>query len=796
MNLVQRSLLRLLVRSKINSATQLSTLRINSSQPLVFVLKTQSSSDLYALAQACRRLSLPSPYEPVLLPTGEKIARVVYLDKPLGVFQSRSEVAYHDQFTSLLHAHKQHDELDVQLIPVTLFWGRAPGYEGQQPWFSIFTATSPSWLKKAGTLLFRGRDNLIRFSAPISLQQMQQDYGHDNKLSIKLEKIARVHFSRQKLAATGPKLPNRQHMQQSLMQSTAVKQAIAKESQRSDESDEKVQAKAARYLDEIASNFSYPLIRIGDTVLNWIWTKIYQGIKVNHAETVRQLAQQGHEIVFMPCHRSHMDYLLLSSIIYQQGMTPPHIAAGVNLNFFPAGPIFRRGGAFFIRRTFKGNPLYSAIFKAYLAYLFEKGYSLEFFTEGGRSRTGRLLPPKTGMLAMTVEAMQASPQRPISLVPVCLGYDHVMEVSTYVKEMQGAEKQKESFWQVLSITKKLQNFGHGFVNFGQPITLNDYLDDALPQWRQTDAQTEQVEARNQVTAQLGNVVMTRINQAAAANALPMTALILLAAPERRLSQQACQQQLAFHLALLQQAPYSEYISLPSESPEQQLSSAIKMNKFSYHSQGATSELSLTNEQATLVSFYRNNVLHLLIIPAIVSRILLNQAQAKSAIIEQIETIYPLLQAELFLPWQPTAFTAYLEQVFAALLQQGKVVQQDGQFAIPSEQEASMNILANAANETLQRHFVLAHGFEQNPDIAMKTLAQQASRSLQQIGEQNNVFAPEYFDQKVLLVGAKSWQGLHRNNQVQAGVKLLTAWLAKHWLSTAEKVLSPPPQDEC
>jgi len=86
-----------------------------------------------------------------------------------------------------------------------------------------------------------------------------------------------------------------------------------------------------------------------------------------------------------------MDYLLLSYVLYHQGLVPPHIAAGINLNFWPAGPIFRRLGAFFIRRTFKGNKLYSTVFREYLGELFNRGYSVEYFVEGGRSRTGRLL---------------------------------------------------------------------------------------------------------------------------------------------------------------------------------------------------------------------------------------------------------------------------------------------------------------------------------------------------------------------------------------------------------------------
>ena len=141
---------------------------------------------------------------------------------------------------------------------------------------------------------------------------------------------------------------------------------------------------------------------------------------------MRKLALEGHEIVYVPCHRSHMDYLLLSYLLYHQGLVPPHIAAGINLNFFPVGSIFRSWGAFFIRRTFKGNRLYSTIFREYLAELFYRGYSVEYFIEGGRSRTGRLLEPKTGMMSMTIQALQRGLTRPISIVPVYIGYEHVL----------------------------------------------------------------------------------------------------------------------------------------------------------------------------------------------------------------------------------------------------------------------------------------------------------------------------------------------------------------------------------
>ncbi len=136
-------------------------------------------------------------------------------------------------------------------------------------------------------------------------------------------------------------------------------------------------------MEEIAANFSYEAVRLSDRVLSWTWNRLYQGINVHNAERVRQLAQDGHEIVYVPCHRSHMDYLLLSYVLYHQGLVPPHIAAGINLNFWPAGPIFRRLGAFFIRRTFKGNKLYSTVFREYLGELFTRGYSVEYLLKGG-----------------------------------------------------------------------------------------------------------------------------------------------------------------------------------------------------------------------------------------------------------------------------------------------------------------------------------------------------------------------------------------------------------------------------
>ena len=146
--------------------------------------------------------------------------------------------------------------------------------------------------------------------------------------------------------------------------------------------------------------------------------------------------------------------------------------------------MFWRGVAFFLRRSFAGNKLYTAVFREYLELLFNKGYSVKYYPEGGRSRTGRIIPPKTGMLAMTLQALIKGVNRPVSIVPVYIGYEHVMEVKSYLKELKGKSKQKESPAQIFSAIRKLKNYGHGFVNFGEPVQLNQFLEKQVPQWRE------------------------------------------------------------------------------------------------------------------------------------------------------------------------------------------------------------------------------------------------------------------------------------------------------------------------
>ena len=476
--------LRLFVRSKIvlDAKTPIET----SIQPIFYVVSHQSASDLLALQKACKEQKLPDPLSSVVI--NEKVfERTICLAKPtslLGLKRNKTKAL--SQGLSILRQHHLDKTLDAQLIPVNLIWGRMPTQEKNNANVSSLLAeqASPTWLRKLFIVLFVGRDSLIRYSEALSLRDMSDNHGNDEATAHKLLRVARFHFHRQNIAAKGPRLIHRQQMFTALLANPAVKRIIKDEAKSKNISTDKVKKQALGMMDEIAGDYSVPLIHLCERLLNWLWNRLYKDIKVNNSQVLRQLAQDGHEIIYVPCHRSHMDYLLLSYVIMHEGLVMPRIAAGINLNFWPAGAIFRKGGAFFIRRSFAGNRLYSTIFREYLGLLFERGYSVKYYTEGGRSRTGRLLPPKTGMLAMTIQSLLRGIDRPLTLVPVYLGYEHVMEVGTYHKELSGSEKKNESIWGVLKAIKNLRNYGNGYVNFGEPINLNQYLSKQIPNWKE------------------------------------------------------------------------------------------------------------------------------------------------------------------------------------------------------------------------------------------------------------------------------------------------------------------------
>ncbi|MCK5818039.1 MAG: glycerol-3-phosphate 1-O-acyltransferase PlsB [Psychromonas sp.] len=623
-------------------------LDLDLSRPIIYVVQRNSASDLLGLQSSCLKAGLPDPYKPIEV-NGQILNAIIFLEDwslfSYDVVQTR-EAPYFSQYQKLLELHRDSPTLDVQLVPVSFSWGRNPGKDGRKFWFSFKEPNKQGAFYKAFIVMSNAKDHLVRFNKPISVVQIVKRGGNKNELAYKLARIALSYFGIQKRSSIGPRLPNRNAMIKSIIKQSKLQKIIEEIAQKEGITTLQVEDQCQRYLREISANFSYPFLRLLKMLFSIVWNKLYKGIEINNAESVRRASQTGAEIIYMPCHRSHADYLLMSYLLILQGLVAPHIAAGVNLNFFPAGSVFRRCGAFFLRRSFKGNPLYTQVFKAYFAMLFKQGYPIEFFPEGGRSRTGCLLPPQIGLLSISLQTYLVEPERNLIIIPVYIGYDHIMEVNTYHKEMAGQKKKKENAWQMLNIVKNLSNFGRVFVNFGQPINVKKYFDVNLPDWKQRTLTKHEF---NQQVRIISNDVMIGINNACAVNALPFCALILLSDGRRKMIKSHLLDNIKKHQQLLSFIIKGSLVTYSKESPATIYKQALDLGKFTE----TENFVSLTQQQAIILSYYRNNIIHLFIpsamICSVVRYLLWKRLPVNNKnIVRFCQKIYPLLQAEYFL----------------------------------------------------------------------------------------------------------------------------------------------------
>ena len=747
---------------------------------VVYVMRSTSTTDMLVAQRALKAAGLADPTEELMI-NGQRCARVMFLDQT-NFGSARQAIT---DFEQLIAAHQKDAQLNVKVVPVGLFWGREPGQEPRQGHTMVSDIDNPGHWRKFWLVLLSGRHILVRASTPVQLREMAEQRGSTQDLAHKLARVARVHFVRLRHAIAGPKMTERAVVIQDLLDTPALKQAIIDEARAKKITEQQARKIAEKYLHEIAASYSDTLVRVLDRFMTWCWSRIYNGIHVEGGERIRALAEAGHEIVYAPCHRSHMDYLLLSYVIYKEGLVPPHIAAGVNLDFFPAGPIFRRGGAFFIRRSFRGNKLYSTVFREYLNRLFQKGYPVEYFTEGGRSRTGRLLPPKTGMIAMTVQGMLRGQQRPMSIVPVYLGYEHVMEVGTYLKELKGKSKEKESVWAVLGSLRHLRNFGQGYVSFGEPINLGEALEQLQPQWRNAiTTGAEEPERPKWLTPTvnlLADQIMCRINNAAAFNSVNLTALAILSSEQHALTREELVNQLNLYTRILREVPYSKDAYVPDETGEQLWELAKKHDKFKVDADGIGELIRLDGNTAIAMTYYRNNIMHMIIVPALLAAYALGHKRFSGAGATQLlAQLQPLLSSELFISHSRDDMSLWVAALLEQFVQCGLLLEQDnGQYQVTkrdSQAYAQLVLLARSAGETAQRYAIVLELLQQAQPISRADLEQNSVQLAERLSAIHGVNAPEFFDKKVLsaLIGtlkAEGYFSITEGGDIMAGAAI-------------------------
>jgi len=641
----------------------------DSDAALCYVLETGGLADLLALERACAMHGLPSPTSRFVFCGTRDHKRVIVLRRIKGLFYRRPRKTGSQRLQRLVQAAEQGDQ-ELLLIPVAIYWGRSP--EKERSLLKLLFSEDWDVAGRTGKFfatLLHGRNTLLRFSHALPLRSIQREGLDSSIANRKVSRILRVHFRKRRVATVGPDLSHRRTLINQVLHAPGVRRAIVAEAGDDFRKQEVARHKAEKYAMEIAADISYPVIRIATRFLKWLWNRIYDGIELNHMDRLHEVAREK-ELVYVPCHRSHFDYLLLSYIVYNNGLHLPHVAAGINLNMPIVGGILRRGGAFFLRRTFKGNRLYAAVFDAYLNLIIKRGHSIEYFVEGGRSRTGRLLAPKGGMLVMTVNSFIKNRQRPIVFVPVYFGYEKLIEGDSFISEMGGAGKKKESLGGLLrSVNSLREHFGKVYVNIGEPIDLEPILNRMHPAWREHESQNgERPPWLADVVDEIGNEIMSGINSAAAVTPISLLAYVLLATPKQKIGIDELRRQLKLSVDLMKRFGYSDSVTMPDWSVDAIIQHGQELDVISRTNHPMGQVVHMAERTAVLMTYFRNNILHLLAVPASVACCFIQGQQLEHKELQRlIRLIYPFMKKELNLKWSPDDIDAVTTDAINALI---------------------------------------------------------------------------------------------------------------------------------
>jgi len=776
-------------------------------RPICYVLEDYGLSNALILERACRESGLPSPLQPLPGdPLGRKRAYVALSRRNAGgalamaTGQPQSKSTHSESLARLLEAHRRDPALDVQVVPVSIFVGRSP--DKNNGWFAVLF--SENWtivgrFRRLLAILLNGRDTLVRFADPVDVRPLLAE-GLDAERTVrKLSRVLRTHFNRVREAIIGPDLSTRRLLVDKVLSSPSVKDAIADQARRDNSKPEEAWKKAHAYAYEIAADYSHPLVRSASFLLTTVWNRIFRGVLVHHLDRFKEAAP-GHEIIYVPSHRSHMDYLLLSYLLYGRGIVPPHIFAGVNLNLPVIGTLLRKGGAFFARRSFRGNALYSAVFSEYMAQLVGGGYSIEYFIEGGRSRTGRLLPPKGGALVMTLRAYLREPRKPVLFQPVYIGYEKLMEGSSYLEELSGKAKKKESIWQLLwSIPKVLRsNYGQVVVNFGEPIQLNAVLAELAPAWDGRPIPEDEKPAWLAHTVDvLAERIHVNINRAADVNPINLLALALLSTPKHAMGEADLLAQIALSKQLLVDVPYSDRVTVTPHTPKEIVAHGEEIGVLERVAHPLGDVFRVDDETSVLLTYFRNNVLHLYTASAwIACCFLQNRRMSRNTLLRLGRTMYPFLQAELYLPWDEYTFAERIALTLETFEREGLLERvsddDDGVYARNAGQTDEvfrLRALSHPLQQAFERYYIAISVLAKN---GPGTLGAGELESLCQLAAQRLSLlyapaAPEFFDKSLFrgFIQKLRELGLVR---LDGNSKLVFDERLTHWAKDAKVIL--------
>lgn len=687
----------------------LAGLQLDPHRPVCYVLHQPSWSNRWLAEQEIERLGMPPLALPIDCPVLREADSCLVLTDP-ALDEESDANPYPPRLQRLAAAVLANDDLDVQLVPVSVFWGRSPDDESS----ILRLLTRDTWglagpLMQLGTVALNGKQSLVRFGQPMSLRQLCRPGLTEAALTQKAARILRVHFRRQRELVLGPDLSHQRNLMPHILRSPAVRHAMQQQEANKSQSPVEVRRQARSYVREIAADYAAPVIRALELGLDWFLAKQYDGIEVRNFERVSEVSQDC-RLVYVPCHRSQLDGLLVGYSVIKRGLMPPHSAAGINLDVPVIGQVMRRSGAFFLRRSFKDNPLYGAVLTEYVHAMTQAGFPVTYYIEAGRSRTGYLLPPRMGMLMMSARSYLRDHRRPLAFVPAYIGYERLMERGSYVSEMQGAAKKKESVTALLATLRRARKgYGKVYLNFGEPIRLDKLFDEDCPDWRERPWDgVQSPDWLYRSVGRLGQLINRRVNGAVAVNPVNLLSTALLAAPRHTLEAPLLTAQMALYrqLAAVQLVPDATLTEL---DPEGIVAYGEGLGVFQRVAHPMGDLLGVPEGEAVFLSYFRNNVLPVFILPALIACVVqTNRSLPQSELVELAVGLYPYLQAELFLSWPVEEIPARIQALLPVLAEAG-LLEAEGRRVLAAENHTpayrQLSLLAACARPVLERYYI-------------------------------------------------------------------------------------------
>lgn len=637
---------------------------------------------------------------------------MVFLRRP--AFLRSQGTPLEDPFSDLVALQRRIDR-PIFVLPQILIFKRAP--VRLRPGIRdvvLGSAEVPGIFHTLISFLSNYRHSVVKVGLPVELPKWieREPQAPDAVVARKVRGSLAVGLGRELRAVVGPPLKAAERMIEETMRDRVLRSELEREARRSKRPLPAIEKEARKAITEIAARYSPAVLDGANSAGRWMFNRLYDGFYVDE-EGLRRAAEASKRapLVICPTHRSHMDYIAITHMMWERGMTPPLVAAGANLSFWPLGPFLRRSGAFFIRRGFRGDKVYAAVLAAYIRKLIRDGYTQEFYPEGGRTRTGRILEPKLGLLAMQVDAWIAGSRSDLYFVPIAIDYARLMEAEAYSRELAGGEKVRESTRELLKTAKVLtKRWGEIYIQVDEPISL-----EAFSRALGFDPQSLSPPQKKALIRALGRRIAWGMGKVQTLTAPALVAAALLGARREAETLSALRERTSLlrDLALAKggrAAP--EVKAAEGEAMDAlilgALGSFIQDRLVETQAIGQETYYRLRGTSAMALAFYRNNISPHFTYESLLATALLaapGQALDREALVREVEALLLLLEGNVILaPEHP--LDECLEEASERLEQAGLVVCEGDQLRARRQGMEGLSLLRAFVRDIIEAHLIV------------------------------------------------------------------------------------------